>query len=88
MAILLLGAALFFIVLLLRVQARRSAEAAGQAERRTPRQRLGTFKLLIAALLVWLVISFNLQRSILQIDGQNPEPSFFERMVRFLADLF
>lgn len=93
MTLLVLGAALCFVVLLLRSAARRSAEAAGPGRRsevppRTARQRLGTAKLLIAALLVWLVISFNLRHSILQIDGADEPPSAWERLIRFLADLF
>ncbi len=88
MTLLVLGAALCFVVLLLRAAARRSAEAAGEVPPRTTRQRLGTAKLLVAALLVWLVISFNLRHSILQIDGADQPPTVWERLVRFLADLF
>lgn len=88
MTLLVLGAALCLVVLLLRAAARRSAEKAGQVPPRTARQRLGTAKLLLAALLVWLVISFNLRHSLLQIDGADQPPSQWERLVRFLTDLF
>lgn len=88
MTLLVLGAALWFVVLLLRAAARHSTGTTGQVPARTVRQRLGTAKLLLAALLVWLVIGFNLRHSILQIDGADQPPSAWERLVRFLADVF
>ncbi|HEX5230466.1 MAG TPA: hypothetical protein VFW44_22295 [Bryobacteraceae bacterium] len=53
--------------------------------RRTPQQQLKTVKLLVAALLVWLAVSFSLRHTLAQMDGADYEPSFLERVVKFFS---
>lgn len=53
------------------------------------KQRFRTAKLLIGALLAWLVISFNLRHLNGSLNGDPQEPeSTWERVVRTLHDMF
>jgi hypothetical protein len=50
------------------------------------KQRVKTAQVLLIALAVWLVVSFNLQHLNRALDGQRVgEPSTWEQIVRFLA---
>lgn len=63
----------------------RSRAAKGKAAS-TTKQRLQTARVLAIALLVWLVINFNLQHLNHALSGQPVgEQSAWERIVRFLA---
>lgn len=62
----------------------RSRKARTQQPRGTKR-RLGTFKLLLGALLVWLIVSFNLQHLNLAMSGEDQAPSTWERVVRTVS---
>ena len=75
-----LGLAVCLGVLYLRARA-----AKGQPPR-TTKQKLTTARVLVVALLVWLVISFNLQHLNQSLSGQPVgEQSAWERIVRFVA---
>lgn len=76
----LLGAGLCFGVLYLRYRSQPK-----DAPRRTPKQKLKTAKLLFAALLAWLALSFTLQHMIGKLDGADREPSVVERIVAYLS---
>ena len=77
----LLGAGLCLGVLALRYRSRPK-----DAPRRTPRQQLKTAKILLAALVAWLALSYSLQHMIGKIDGADAQkPSVMERVVSFLS---
>ena len=76
----LLGAGLCLTVLFLRYRSRPK-----DSPRRSPKQRLKTAKILLAALVAWMGIYYTLQHMIGNLD-QAPaqEPSLMERVVLFL----
>jgi hypothetical protein len=77
----LLGAGLCLGVLFLRYRSRPK-----DGPRRTPKQKLKTLKILFAALLAWLALSYTLQHMIARIDGAAAqEPSLMERVVSYLS---
>ena len=76
----LVTAGVFFAVLFLRYRSR-----AKDRPRRTSKQQLKTVKLLFAALLVWLAVSFSLRHTLAKMDGADYEPSFIERVVKYLS---
>jgi hypothetical protein len=63
------------------------AKAANTRPASSTNQRLKTAHMLLIALAVWLVVSFNLQHLNGALGGGQPErdPSTWERIVRFLA---
>ena len=62
------------------------ARAAKTQPPSTTKQRLKTAHVLLVALLVWLVVNFNLQHLNRALGGQPVgEPSAWERVVRFLS---
>lgn len=76
-----LGLAVFLGVLFLR------ARHAPKPQLRNWKQWRGTAKVLLAAIVVWLVVSFNLQHLERSISGEpQTEPSTWERVIRTLAD--
>ena len=76
----LLGAGLCLGVLYLRYRSQPK-----DGPRRTPKQKLKTAKILFAALLVWLTLSFTLRHMIGKLDGADREPSVLERIVSYLS---
>lgn len=76
----LLGAGLCLTVLFLRYRSRPK-----DSPRRSPKQRLKTAKILLAAVVAWMGIYYTLQHMIGNLD-QAPaqEPSLMERVVLFL----
>lgn len=77
----LLGAGLCLGVLFLRYRSQPK-----DGPRRTPKQKLKTLKILFAALLAWLALSYTLQHMIAGIDGAAAqEPSLMERVVSYLS---
>ena len=76
----LLGASLCLAVLFLRYRSRPK-----DSPRRSPKQRLKTAKILLAAVVAWMGIYYTLQHMIGNLD-QAPaqEPSLMERVVLFL----
>ncbi|HYL72738.1 MAG TPA: hypothetical protein VEU96_00955 [Bryobacteraceae bacterium] len=74
-----LGAGLCFGVLYLRYRSQPK-----DGPRRTTKQKTKTAKILFAALLAWLTLSFTLRHMIGKIDGVDQEPSLVERVVAFL----
>jgi hypothetical protein len=76
----LLGAGLCLGVLFLRYRTRPK-----DSPRRSPKQKLKTGKILLAALVAWMGLYYTLQHMIGNIDGAAPsEPSLMERAVSFL----
>ena len=76
-----LGLALCLGMLYLRAKAAKTRPAS------STKQRLKAAHVLLIALAVWLVVSFNLQHLNRALGGQPAgEPSAWERIVRFLAD--
>jgi hypothetical protein len=76
----LLGAGLCFLVLFLKYRSQPK-----DRPRRSPKQRLGTAKMLLAAVVAWMALSFTLQHMLAKLDGPvTPEPSLLERIVSFL----
>ena len=75
----LLTAGLFFAVLFLRYKSQPKDHP-----RRTKQQTLKTAKILFAALLAWMAISYSLRHTLAKMDGADYEPSMMERLVSFL----
>jgi uncharacterized membrane-anchored protein len=73
-------AGIFFVVLYLRFQNRSK-----DGPRRSKTQKGKMVKVLIAAIVAWMAVSYSLQHSMGQIDGADHEPSFMERAVSFLS---
>jgi hypothetical protein len=78
----LLCVALFFGVLYLRYK----SEPKNQ-KRRTTKDRIFTAKLLLGALLVWMIAGYTFQHSIAQMDGADHAPSVMERIVKFVSNV-
>jgi hypothetical protein len=79
----LLGAGLCFGVLFLRYRTRPKNSVP-----RTSKQKLKTAKILIGALVAWMMVYYSLQHSIGNIDGAAPQdPSLMERVVSYLSKL-
>ncbi len=77
----LLGAGICFVVLYLRYRSQPKDHP-----RRTPQQKIKTAKLLVGALLAWMILSFTLQHMINKLDNApDREPSLVERVVFFLG---
>ncbi|MDP8982734.1 MAG: hypothetical protein M3O35_19325 [Acidobacteriota bacterium] len=77
----LLGVGLCLAVLYLRYRSQPK-----DAKRSSPRQKLKTAKILLAALVVWMGIHYSLQHMIGNLDGAPAEePSMLERVVRYLG---
>ena len=76
----LLGAGLCFAVLFLRYRSQPK-----DRPRRSPQQKVKTAKVLLAAFLAWMTLSYTLQHMIGKMDGTDREPSLIERVVRFLS---
>jgi len=75
-----LGLALCLGMLYLRVKGAKTRAAS------STKQRLKTARVLLVALLVWLVINFNLQHMNRALSGEPVgEPSAWEKVARFLA---
>jgi len=73
-------AGIFFVVLYLRYQNRPKDGP------RPSKQRKGKLvKVLIAAIVAWMAVSYSLQHTMGQIDGTDHDPSFMERVVSFLS---
>jgi uncharacterized membrane-anchored protein len=75
----LLTAGMFFLVLWLRYRNRPK-----NAPRPTKQQQLKTVKVLLAALVVWMAVSYSLRHTLGKMDGNDQEPSLMERVVSFL----
>jgi capsular polysaccharide biosynthesis protein len=75
-----LGLALCLGVLFLRAREARNKPAS------SPKQRFKTAHLLIGVLIVWLVISFNLQHLDKSISGEPQTQSTWEKVVRTISD--
>lgn len=73
------GLILFFGMLFLKYKNRPST-----VKPSSTRQRFRTGKLLLSTLLVLMAIGFALRRLNHNLDGDNPEPSFIERVVSYL----
>ncbi len=52
--------------------------------RRTAQQKLKTAKIMLAALVAWMALSYSLQHMIGKLDGADREPSLMERVVSYL----
>ena len=76
----LLGAGLCLGVLFLRYRSQPK-----DRPRRTPKQKIKTAKIVFAALLAWMALSYTLQHMIASIDGADHEPSLMERVVSYLS---
>ncbi|MBZ5611089.1 MAG: hypothetical protein LAP38_22735 [Acidobacteriia bacterium] len=77
----LLGAGLCLGVLFLRYRSQPK-----DRPRSSPKQKIKMAKLLFAALLAWMTISYTLQHMIGKLDGAAAhEPSLMERIVFYLA---
>jgi uncharacterized membrane-anchored protein len=76
----LLTAGIFFAVLYSRFRSRPQ-----NAPARSRRQRLKMVKVLLAALLVWMAVTYSLRHTIDKMDGVDREPSLMERIVSFLS---
>ena len=74
------GVALCLIVLFLRAREARNKPAS------TWKQRFKTAHVLIAAILVWLIVSFNLQHLDQSLSGEPQPPSTWEKVVRTISD--
>ena len=70
-----LGLAGFAIVLILR------ARTAPKPQLKNWKQWRSTAKVLLAAIVIWLIVSFNLQHLDRSLSGEHTEPSTFERVV-------
>ena len=83
----LFGVLLCFGVLYWKYQIQRSQAISqtGTKPVRVRGQRMKTAKLLWGALLVWMAVSFALQRLNANIDGVAPPPSIWERLVNWLS---
>jgi len=76
----LITAGIFFVVLYLRYQNRPK-----DGPPRTKQQKGKLAKVLLAAIVAWMAVSYSLQHTMGQIDGTDHEPSFMERVVSFLS---
>lgn len=77
----LLGAGLCLGVLFLRYRSRPK-----DSPRRTPKQRLKTAKVMLAALVAWASAYYTLQHMMSNLDGSDrPEASLMERAVSYLS---
>jgi hypothetical protein len=76
----LLTAGMFFVVLWLRFRSRPK-----NAPRRGKQQQLKTVKVLLAALLAWMAVSYSLRHTLGKMDGTDQEPSLMEHIVSFLS---
>lgn len=76
----LITAGIFFVVLYLRYQNRPK-----DGPRRGKTQKGKLVKVLLAAMVAWIAISYSMQHTIAKIDGADHEPSFMERVVSFLS---
>jgi hypothetical protein len=75
-----LGACLCFWVLYLKYRSRRKDRLS-----KNPKQRLRSVKLLLAAFVAWMALSFTLQHMMAKIDGPDTRgPSLMERVISFL----
>lgn len=74
-------AGIFFVVLYLRYQSRSK-----DAPRRSKQQKGKMVKVLIAAIVAWMAVSYSMQHTIGKMDGADHEPSFMERVVSFLSN--
>jgi hypothetical protein len=75
------GLALFLVVLFLRAREARTRPAS------SAKQRFKTAHVLVAALLVWLVISLNLKHLDRSLGGEPQGPqSTWEKVIRTLSD--
>ncbi|HXP87847.1 MAG TPA: hypothetical protein VN841_24160 [Bryobacteraceae bacterium] len=76
----LLGAGLCFLVLFLKYWRQRANPV-----RSSPKQRLKTAKILLAAVVTWLGLFYTLQHMLAKMDGPDThEPTLMERIVAFL----
>ena len=76
-----LGLALCLGVILFRAREARKKPAS------TPKQRFDTAHVLIAALIVWLIVSMNLRHLDRSLSGEpQPEQSTWEKVVRTISD--
>jgi len=75
-----LSLGIFFAVLYWRYRSRPK-----DAPPRSRQQKLKTAKVLFAAILVWMAISYSLRHTIAKMDGADYEPTLMERVVSFLA---
>ncbi len=73
-------AGLFFVVLYLRFQNRSK-----DGTRRSKSQKGKLVKVLIAAIVAWMAVSYSLQHTMGKIEGADHEPSSMERVVAFLS---
>jgi hypothetical protein len=76
----LLGAGLCLGVLYLRYRSQPK-----DGPRRSTKQKLKTVKILAAAFLAWMALSYSLQHQMERIDGPAHEPSMMERIVAYLS---
>ena len=77
----LLGAGLCLGVLYLRYRSQPK-----DGPRRSPKQKLKTVKILAAAFLAWMALSYALQHQMERLDGGAAhEPSIMERIVAYLS---
>jgi hypothetical protein len=75
----LLGAVLCFWVLYLKYRSQPK-----DRPRSSPKRRLGVVKMLFAAFVAWMALSFTLQHMLAKLDGPlTPEPSMLERVITF-----
>ena len=72
---------LFFAVVIWRIRNRVRSGKLGSSG--TPRLKL--IKILVGALAAWIAIGYSFQHSIAKMDGNDREPSWFERLVTFVA---
>ncbi len=84
--LLLVTSLLFFAALAWRILHRVPKAAVGPVPVRARHLRLA--KILIGALLAMLIVTYNLQHSLLQMDARDPAPSLWESFVRSLARIF
>ena len=76
----LLGAGACLLVLFLRYRSQPK-----DGPRRSTKQKFRTGKVLLAALLAWMTMSYSLQHTIGKMDGADHDPSIMERIVNYLS---
>jgi uncharacterized membrane protein YsdA (DUF1294 family) len=77
----------FCVVLFFAVMALRIKFLPRDTRKRTPEERLKLVRILIAAVLAWMAVYYQLQRTSHSIDGKGPyEPGMLERIVMALSD--
>jgi hypothetical protein len=76
----LITAGIFFVVLYLRFQNRPK-----DGPRRGKQRKGKLVKVLLAAIVAWMAVSYSMRHTMAKMDGDDQEPTFMERVVSFLS---